>query len=82
VTIPLRYAVRSTANPQPQTRLRGALYLLRSFVNMQASWKCRKPQTSLEAVLILLYNYMTIPSRYAVRSTANPHATEKAEKLH
>ncbi len=39
-------------------------------------------QANLEAVLVLLYNYMTVPSKYAVRSTATPHATEKAEKLH
>jgi len=30
--------------------------------------------------LILLYNYMTILSRHAVRSTANPQATEEAER--
>ena len=28
-------------------RLRGALYLLRSFANMQASWVCLKLETKL-----------------------------------
>ncbi len=37
---------------------------------------------SLQDVLILLYKYMTMPSKYAVRSTANPQATNEAEKLH
>ena len=37
---------------------------------------------SWEAALILLYNYITIASRYAVRSIANRQDREEAEKLH
>jgi len=33
-------------------------------------------------VLILLYWCVTMPSRYAVRSTANPQATDEAERPH
>jgi len=55
--------------------------------NRQAGWRAEpknrhKFRQSLKAVLILLYCCVTLPSRYAVRLTANPHATEKAEKLH
>ena len=58
--------------------------MLETFVETQASWVCRKPQTKprgLSVLSILLYNYMAIPSKHAVRSTANPQATEEAENL-
>jgi hypothetical protein len=43
--------------------------------------KLGRPQAtdSSEAVLNLLYKYMAIPSRHAVRSTVNPQAPDDAE---
>jgi len=47
----------------------------RKSTNPQATDKAE------EAVLILLYCRVTMPSRYAVKSTADPQATEEAERL-
>lgn len=60
------YASLLTKDP----RLRGALRLLRSYVKTQASWV---QATRPIGVLILLYCGVTVPSRYAVRFTANLH---------
>ena len=42
---------------------------------------CRKPQKQPQKYGHLLYSYVTMPTRHAVRSTATPLATNKAEKL-
>ena len=55
-----------------------ALMLLKRFI--ETGGNASSHRQSREAVLILLYNFMTIPSRYAVTSTANPQATEDAER--
>ena len=48
-TTPFKHAAGSTANPSPQGRLRGELYLLRSSVNMRA-----KPLLSSVIIATLL----------------------------
>jgi len=53
----------------------GTLGMHRKSTNPQATDKAE------EAVLILLYCRVTMPSRYAVKSTADPQATEEAERL-
>ena len=55
---------------------------LLSFGLMQASWVCFPLQTKLKGCADSAVLLCEMPSRYAVRSGANPQATDEAERLH